>query len=113
MGYFPNGTSGAFYEDRYCSDCVHGQHPLSNICPVMVLHDRWNYEACNGGAPAATPETKAKFLTLETLIPTTKNGLGCEQCMMFHPTTEAKSEMVEDKTEALREWEAIYGRRTA
>lgn len=108
MAYFPNGSAGMDYEAHYCDKCVHWQD--DNPCAVMGLHMSWNYEACNGDQPDATPEAKAKFYALEYLIPHIPNSLGADQCKMFHPV--AGVEMVEDVTEKLKSWEAIYGKRT-
>jgi hypothetical protein len=68
MGYFPNGTAGADYEDRVCSECVHHE----GGCAVMLAHLLLNYEECNNEKSA-----------LHLLIPKSKDGLDNEQCAMF------------------------------
>lgn len=97
------------YEANYCSNCVHGQNEEQG-CPVLGLHMLWNYDACNGKSAEASPEVKAKFIALDSFIPRDEKGWNGE-CAMFHPTGAAEKEMVVDKTDALKEWEAIYGKR--
>jgi len=46
-----------------------------------LLHMNWNYEACNGDKPDATPETKAKYIALNTLWP--RDGAHNGRCAMF------------------------------
>ena len=46
MGYFPNGTSGMMYEDKYCARCVHSGDDGTG-CSVMLLHMIHNYDECN------------------------------------------------------------------
>jgi len=111
MAYFPNGSSGMDYVESYCSDCVNWTDNGSGSegCYVMDLHTLWNYEACNGKDAEKGSEKRAKWEALEHFIPTKKDGIGCEQCKMFSPKKGV--ELVVDKTDALKEWEAIYGRR--
>lgn len=113
MAYFPNGTAGMIYEEQYCSGCVNNKDNGSGSvgCFIMDLHSLWNYDACNGEEAPKDSVKHTQWLALEHFIPTTKDGLGAEQCRMFHPI--AGVEMVEDKAQALREWEAIYGKRPA
>jgi len=72
MAYFANGTEIDYNMDKYCWKCVH-----AGDCPILELHELWNYDACNGDLPKATPEQKAKFVALETLWP--RDG----KCLMF------------------------------
>jgi hypothetical protein len=68
MGYFPNGTSGEFYEEEWCDRCVHQE----NGCAVWLAHLLRNYEECNN------PDS-----ILHILIPRSKDKLSNEQCRMF------------------------------
>lgn len=113
MAYFPNGSAGMDYMDRHCANCVNWKDNGSGSegCYIMDLHTLWNYEACNGDQPDASAEKKAKYEALEHFIPTTKDGLYADNCKMFHPLEGV--EVVEDVTDKLKEWEAIYGKRQA
>lgn len=77
MGYFPNGTSGADYEDNYCSRCVHFK-PDDGGCPVMLAHMLYNYRDCND-----------EESILHLLIPLSKDKLSNEECRMFHENPSA------------------------
>lgn len=46
MGYFSNGTEGMMYEEKYCSNCIHGQDE-ENGCAVFNAHLIYNYKDCN------------------------------------------------------------------
>lgn len=113
MGYLPNGTSGMDYQETYCFFCKnYGDNNGSGSegCFIWDLHLFWNYDACNGEDAPKGSEKRVKWEALEHFIPTTKDGIGCEQCKMFLP--KEGTEMVVDKTDALKEWESIYGKRT-
>lgn len=69
MGYFPNGSAGMDYTQKYCDRCIHGDE---DGCAVMLAHLLHNYDECN-----------KKDSILHLLIPKTKDGLGNEQCTMF------------------------------
>ena len=99
------------YIELHCSNCVNWKDNGSGSegCYVMDLHTLWNYEACNGKDAPKGSDKKAKWVALEHFIPTTKNGLFADDCKMFHPLK--PEEQVVDKADALREWEAIYGKR--
>lgn len=73
MGYFPNGTAGADYEAQFCDRCIH-QDADGEGCAVWLAHMLFNYRDCNDDGSI-----------LHILIPQTKDGLGNEQCRMFHP----------------------------
>lgn len=74
MGYFPNGTAGALYEEKYCTHCIHGGDGKDGAgCPVMLAHILYGYEQCD------QPES-----ILHLLIPRDENGWN-EQCKMFVP----------------------------
>jgi len=72
MGYFPNGTSGMMYEEQYCQHCVHFK-PDDGGCMVWLAHLLHNYDECNNDKSI-----------LDLLIPRSENGLGNEECKMFH-----------------------------
>jgi hypothetical protein len=112
MAYFPNGSAGMHYTETFCSKCVNWKDNGSGSegCPIFDLHLFWNYDACNGGQPDAKPDAKAKFEALEHFIPHTKDGIGADQCKMFHPIKGV--ELVEDVSDKLKEWESIYGKRS-
>lgn len=86
MGYFPNGSSGMDYEERYCRRCAH--HSDDEYCPVMLLHSLWNYEqvdAANAiyeGRDPGDTASAAKHQALLALIPEGKGGVN-DQCRMF------------------------------
>ena len=68
MAYFPNGTAGMDYEDRYCSRCIHNG---DDGCPVMLAHFLYNYDECNN------PKS-----ILHLLIPRDEEGRN-QECRMF------------------------------
>jgi hypothetical protein len=73
-------------------------------------NDRNHYVTDNDGKDAPEDSAKhAKWEALEHFIPHKKDGIGCEQCKMFVPKTGV--EVIVDKTEALKEWEQLYGKR--
>ena len=82
MGYFPNGTAGMDYEDKYCYQCVHQNGPDGKSgCAVWLAHMLHNYKECNN-----------KDSILHLLIPLTELDNG--QCLMFHPDKEKLEEIV-------------------
>lgn len=76
MAYFSNGSEGEYYEQKYCRRCVHGSDEAV-LCPVMVLHQEWNYEAIAGG------EDDPKNVALNTLWPRCDDDNHNEACAMF------------------------------
>lgn len=112
MAYFPNGSSGMDYLDAHCCRCVNWKDNGSGSegCYVMDLHTLWNYEACNGKKAPKDSIVHIKWQALEHFIPTTKDGLYADECKMFHPLN--PDDLVVDKTDALKEWEAVYGKRS-
>jgi hypothetical protein len=78
VAYFANGSEGDYYEDKYCSKCVHEEN-----CAVLHLHSIWNYQAWGGNIPCtALPESKVKFEALNTLWPREDDHNG--ECSMFY-----------------------------
>jgi len=80
MAYFANGDEGDFYEERYCSRCVHGRG--DRICAVVWLHLQWNYQQ-RDMAQDQSAEAITKKAALDTLWPTGEDGFPT-QCAMFH-----------------------------
>lgn len=80
MAYFPNGTSGLAYQERYCYGCKHFPHddPDAPFCAVWTLHLLYNREAVGKNKD----ETAEAFLN--TLIPRGEDGLPGE-CSMYLP----------------------------
>ena len=69
MAYFPNGTSGRMYQDKWCNNCLHWpQDPEDGGCDVWFAHLLHNYEGAARGV-------------LDTLIPE-KDGEP-QECSMF------------------------------
>lgn len=85
MGYFANGTAGMEYESQYCDKCVH-QKPDDGGCAVFMVHLMHNHEECN------KPES-----ILHKLIPRTDDGLGNEQCRMYHEIGQDRPEVASGK----------------
>jgi len=74
MGYFANGIEGGDYEEEYCCKCIHySDNPEVPQCPVLLLHELYNYDDCN---------KKDSFL--HVLIPRNERGYN-EKCTMFIP----------------------------
>jgi len=81
MAYFSNGEEGEYYERKFCARCSHyGDDGFG--CPVWGLHREWNYDACNGDMPDATPEARAKHHALNALWP--RDGAHNGDCLMFN-----------------------------
>ena len=50
MGYFPNGSAGADYQERYCNRCVHDEPDIDKPgCPVWGAHLLHNYHQFDDG----------------------------------------------------------------
>lgn len=79
MAYFPNGTSGHDYEERYCNNCVHSPEDLSDICPIWEAHFMWNYDQLKKGKTGRVIKE-----VLDMLIPSDKEGFP-EECKLFTP----------------------------
>jgi hypothetical protein len=74
MGYFPNGESGDWYEETYCTKCIHYDEDNGG-CAVFMAHLLHNYEECNN-----------KDSILHLLIPRDEKGFN-EECRMFFPAS--------------------------
>lgn len=111
MAYFPNGSAGMDFMEQFCSNCVNWRDNGSGSegCYVMDLHTLWNYSACNGKDAPENSEKHVQWIALEHFIRTSKDGLYAEECKMFVSKTD--DGIVVDKTQALIEWEALYGKR--
>jgi hypothetical protein len=73
MGYFPNGSAGMDYEERYCDHCLHqGSDEGGGGCWVWMAHMLRNYDDCNNADSI-----------LHMLIPRSADGLDNEKCRMF------------------------------
>ena len=77
MAYFPNGTDYDYYAELYCNKCVH--RVKGELCPVIVLHYLWNYDAVGEKAD------KTKRTALGTLWPQKPDGIHNAACAMFYP----------------------------
>jgi hypothetical protein len=112
MGYFPNGTAGMAFEDRYCSKCVHREGSDGDSgCAVMLSHILFAYKLCND------KEDEGKQI-LDILIPIAEDKCDNDQCAMFHegPAVVAKGcldgRRPEDPTPimpAMRQWAKDHG----
>jgi hypothetical protein len=80
MAYFPNGSDGDYYLEKYCNKCIHGIQSLP--CPVMSLHLEWNYDAVGDKADLT------KKQALDTLWPC--DGVHNGDCAMFSELPEVK-----------------------
>jgi hypothetical protein len=76
MGYFSNGSEGMYYEERFCSRCVHRGNDETGGCVVWLAHLLYSYTECNS-------TSNAKHI-LDLLIPPAKDKLSNDQCAMFH-----------------------------
>ncbi len=77
MAYFSNGAEGEDAEELYCRRCVH-----EHCCPVWLLHQRWNYEACRD-----SDVDRVKHEALDTLWPHEEGNMARSfngECRMFY-----------------------------
>ena len=80
MAYFPNGTSGMVYMERYCCRCKNWKDLDDGRgfgCPIWDIHMIFNYDAVGKNG------NKDIKQILDTLIPTTKDKLYADKCSMF------------------------------
>lgn len=111
MAYFPNGTAGMMYVEQYCVNCVHWPRDDDGpACPIDLLHHLYNYDQCNKDARGEAIKS-----VLEALIPTSKCGLGAEQCSMFLARADAEAEDAEQRrlAEQPRKYAEIMAERRA
>lgn len=92
MAYFPNGTSGMIYEERYCYRCKNRRDKGDGRgagCAIWDAHLLYSYEECNNDGKTYTvdgvtktnpPLSNAKAM-LDMLIPE-DDGFPAE-CSMF------------------------------
>lgn len=71
MAYFPNGTSGLIYQEKWCFRCKHDS--IDEGCPIWFFHLLKSYEWCND---------KDKRVLLDLFIPTREDGFP-DKCKMF------------------------------
>ncbi len=78
MGYFPNGTSGEYYQDQWCEHCKHWPpDPEDGMCPVWQIHLEHNYDQVQNEKLASI---------LGALIPTKEiENLECKMFMPYDP----------------------------
>ena len=79
MAYFPNGSSGDAYMEKWCFQCRNWREgdPCSWRCIVWDLHLMGDYDQCKN-----TPTGELWRTVLEHFIPTDKDGFPTE-CRMF------------------------------
>jgi hypothetical protein len=86
MGYFPNGTAGMAYQERWCVHCKNYRDRNDGRgtgCPVWDIHLALGY---HDGAEVR--------YALDILIPRSKDGLSNKECEVFqplHPQAEAEA----------------------
>ena len=76
MAYFPNGTSGLVYQEKYCDRCQNNKDKddgRGTGCPIWDLHAVHNYDQV---------KNKDFKRILESFIPTKKDGFP-DKCVMF------------------------------
>lgn len=85
MAYFPNGSSGDVFMERWCMNCIHwklDEMSVTEGCPVWDLHMMGNYDQCK-----KTDVGNVWKTVLECLIPTKKESCYPDKCRMFSPVT--------------------------
>lgn len=106
MGYFSNGCEGDYFENKWCSRCVHREGPDGKSgCAVMLSHLLFAYKLCN------EHEDEGKQI-LDILIP--RKDASNDGCKMFHEgeaavpkgNLDGRSQWAEPATvmPAMREW---------
>lgn len=87
MGYFPNGTSGMDYMERYCFRCSNWRDSgdgRGEGCPIMDLHLLWNYDA------VGEDKDKTKELALNMFIKRDDKNCCNHRCAMFREKRKPK-----------------------
>jgi len=93
MAYFPNGTSGDIYMEKFCFQCRNwksreDEDKDNEGCPIIDVHFSVNYTQCRN--------EKIKRI-LEILIPTGEDGFP-RKCPMYEPNGECKGQMIFEET---------------
>lgn len=84
MAYFPNGTAGTMYQERYCCRCLNyrdkgdGRGLGCAVWDAHILFDT-HYTPKEGGPPKPTRESHV----LDVLIPRAEDKCDNEECAMF------------------------------
>jgi len=91
MAYFSNGSEGNAFESAFCSQCVHGQDEDKH-CPVLFLHELWNYEQ-HGDTEIA----KAKKGALSLLISWEHPTKEAPDCKMFIKAEDETGDLFENQ----------------
>lgn len=95
MAYFPNGTSGMVYQEKYCFKCRNYRDKgdgRGEGCTIWDAHLLYSYEECNNNGKVHTmldgeqitnpPLTNAKAM-LDMLIPEDEEKCFPAECSMF------------------------------
>jgi hypothetical protein len=93
MAYFPNGTSGMMYQEKWCFRCKNYRDKgdgRGHGCVIWDAHLLWSYEECNNngktytidGATKTNPPLSNAKAMLDMLIPMDENHFPAE-CSMF------------------------------
>jgi len=86
MAYFPNGSSGDYYQDKYCFRCLNYIDKGDDRgigCPIWDAHIITSYDQC---------KNKGVKEILEILWPTNKDGFPAE-CSMYQNNGECEGQM--------------------
>jgi hypothetical protein len=97
VAYFPNGTEGRDYQERYCVRCI---HDTNNDCPIWLAHLIHNGDKGKLGD------------MLDLLIPRSADGLTNEKCRMFAEWDEDRRDRIAGLLEQAKEHVppiAVYG----
>lgn len=73
MAYFSNGTEGMDFEAMVCVNCRHSICDEDGQCPIMLIHQMFNYEQWGNARLNQV---------LEILIPRDTDGFS-RKCSMF------------------------------
>lgn len=82
MAYFPNGTAGMMYQERFCVRCKNYRDKGDGRGPGCAVWDAHlvfpSHETVDG---KCGPSRESKVL--DVLIPNTEDGLSAAECTMF------------------------------
>lgn len=89
MAYFPNGTSGLVYQEKYCDNCWNLRDLNDGRgfgCPIWDWHTLKSYEQIESKSKTRVQNMLAGlyYESLEHFIPTKDDGFPAE-CIMFLP----------------------------